>query len=91
MHLTTRVYGRTSVLEGHEEKLKSIDTNMHGIKCDLLLIDDYKCLAERATGLEEILFELHVWCMSSHQSPAKEQQDRVYIKYRDGIEQSKAG
>ena len=48
------------LLEGHEEKLKSIDTDLWGIKCDMLLINDYKGLAGRAGGLEEASVELQV-------------------------------
>ena len=44
--------------EGQEEKLKSIDTDLQGIKRDLLLIDDYESLAGKAAGLEEATFEL---------------------------------
>ena len=29
------------LLEGYEERLKSIDTDLQGIKCDMLLINDY--------------------------------------------------
>ena len=47
-------------LEGHEERLKSIDTDLQGIKCDMLLIDDHESLVEKAGGLEEALFELQV-------------------------------
>ena len=48
------------VLEGHEERLKSIDSDLQGIKRDTLLIDDYESLAGKAGGLEEALFELRV-------------------------------
>ena len=48
------------LLEGHEEKLKSIDTDLQGRKKYLLLIDDYESLAGRAGGLEEASFELQV-------------------------------
>ena len=48
------------MLEGHEETLKHIDTNLQGIKRDMLLIDDYERLAGRAAGLEEASFELQV-------------------------------
>ena len=41
------------LLEGSEEKLKSIDTDLQGIMCDMLLIDKYERLAGRAGGLEE--------------------------------------
>ena len=44
----------------HEERLKSIDTDLQGIKRDMLLIDDYESLAGRENGLEEALFELRV-------------------------------
>ena len=47
-------------LESHEERLKTIDSDLQCIKRDLLLIDDYKSLAGRANGLEEALFELRV-------------------------------
>ena len=40
------------VLEGHEERLKSIDTNLQGMTCGLLLIGDYESLAGKAAGLE---------------------------------------
>ena len=48
------------VLEGHEERLKSIDTDLQGIKHDMLLVDDYESLAVKAAGLEEASFELRV-------------------------------
>ena len=48
------------LLEGLEENLKSIGTNLQGIKRDMLLIDNYESLAGRAGGLEEALFELRV-------------------------------
>ena len=48
------------MLEGHEEKLKSIDADLQGIKRDLLLINDYESLAGRAAGLEEASFEIQV-------------------------------
>ena len=46
------------VLEGQEERLKSINTNLKGKIRDILLIDDYESLAGRAAGLEEASFEL---------------------------------
>ena len=48
------------LLESHEQRLKSIDTDLQAIKCYMLLIDDYKSLAGSAGGLEEALFELRV-------------------------------
>ena len=48
------------MLEGSEEKLKSIDTDLQGIKRDMLLIDEYESLVRRTGGLEEALFELRV-------------------------------
>ena len=48
------------LLEGHEERLKSINADLQGIKQDLLLIDDYKSLAAKPVGLEEVSFELRV-------------------------------
>ena len=50
----------TCVLEGHEEGLKSIDSDLQGIKRDVLLLDDYQSLAGKAASLEEALFELRV-------------------------------
>ena len=47
-------------LESHEEKLKTIDTDLQAIKRNMLLIDDYESLARRADGLEEALLELRV-------------------------------
>ena len=47
-------------LESHEKKLKSINTDLQGIKCDILLIYHYAILAGRADGLKEALFELQV-------------------------------
>ena len=44
------------LLEGREERVKSIDADLQMIKRDMLLIDDYKNLAERAAGLEEASF-----------------------------------
>ena len=40
------------LLESHEERLKSIDTDLQGIKCNMLLINNYESLAGRAGGLE---------------------------------------
>ena len=40
-------------LEGHEERIKSIDAGLQIIKRDMLLLGDYKSLAEKATALEE--------------------------------------
>ena len=45
-------------LESHKERLQKIDTDLQGIKRDMLLIEDYASLAGRAEGLEEALFEL---------------------------------
>ena len=42
--------------ESHEERLKTIDSDLQAIKCDMLLIEDYESLAGRADGLEEALF-----------------------------------
>ena len=36
------------MLEGHEERLMSIDTDLQGIKHDMPLIDDYKRLERKA-------------------------------------------
>ena len=47
-------------LEGHEEKVKSIDADLQAIKRDTLLIGDYKSLAERAIALEEASLEIRV-------------------------------
>ena len=47
-------------LEGHKERVKSIDANLQVIKRDMLLIGDYKSLAERAAVLEEASFEIRV-------------------------------
>ena len=44
--------------KGHEERFKSINTNLQGIKRDVLLIDDYESLAGRVAGLEQASFEL---------------------------------
>ena len=63
------------VLEGHKDRLKSIDTNLQGIKRDMLLIDDYESLAEKAASLEEVSFELQV--AIKH---LLKHQDRVYSK-----------
>ena len=48
------------LLESHEERLKSIDTDLQAIKHNMLLIDDYESLAGKEDGLEEALFELRV-------------------------------
>ena len=45
-------------LEGHEERIKSIDANLQVLKSDILLIGDYKSLAERAGGLKKASFEI---------------------------------
>ena len=49
-------------LKGHEERVKSIDTDLQVIKRDMLLIGDYKSLADRAAtcSLEEASFEIRV-------------------------------
>ena len=47
-------------LEGHREKVKSIDADLQVIKRDMLLIGDYKSLAERAAVLEEASFQIRV-------------------------------
>ena len=47
-------------LEGHEERVKSIDADLQVIKREMLLIGDYKSLAERAASLEEASFEIRV-------------------------------
>ena len=47
-------------LEGHEERVNSIDADLQVIKRDMLLIGDYKSLAERAAVLEEASFEIRV-------------------------------
>ena len=46
------------LLEGHYERLKSINADLQGIKQDMLLIDDYESLAGKAAGLEEASSEL---------------------------------
>ena len=38
------------LLEGHEEKLKSINVDLEGTRRDMLLIHNYKSLAGRASG-----------------------------------------
>ena len=48
------------LLKRHEERLKSIDTDLQAMKRDMLLIDDYESLAGMADGLEESLFDLRV-------------------------------
>ena len=48
------------LLESHEERLKSIDTNLQVIKRDMFLINNYESLAGRAGGLEEASFEPQV-------------------------------
>ena len=48
------------LLEEYEEILKCTDTDLKGIQCGMLLIDDYESLAGRAAGLEEASFELRV-------------------------------
>ena len=40
-------------LEGHEERVKSINADLYKIKYDMLLLGDYKSLAERAPGLKK--------------------------------------
>ena len=47
-------------LQGHEERVKSINADLQVIKRDMLLIGDYKSLAERAVVLEETSFEIRV-------------------------------
>ena len=41
------------LLESHDKRFKSIDTDLQSIKSDVLLIDDYESLAGKAGGLEE--------------------------------------
>ena len=48
------------LLESHEDRLKSINTDLMDIKRDVLLIDDYESLAGKADGLEVAVFELRV-------------------------------
>ena len=48
------------LLESHEERLKSIDTDLQGIKLDMQLMDNYESLAGRLDGMEEASFELRV-------------------------------
>ena len=48
------------LLESHEERLKSIDTDLLGINHDMLQIDDFESVAGRTGGQEEALFELQV-------------------------------
>ena len=47
-------------LEGHEERVKSINADFQVIKREMLLIGDYKSLAERVDGLEVPSFEIRV-------------------------------
>ena len=47
------------LLESHEDKLKSIDTDLQAIKRDMLLTDDYESLAGTANGMEQTFFELY--------------------------------
>ena len=48
------------MLEEHEERLKSIDSDLQCIKHDMLLMDDYESIAGRAGGLDEALFDLQL-------------------------------
>ena len=48
------------LLEGHEESVKIIEADLHVIKRDMLLIDDYKSLAETAAVLKKASFEIRV-------------------------------
>ena len=48
------------MFEGLEERLKSFDTELQGIKRDMLLIDHYESPAGKAAGLEEVSFALQV-------------------------------
>ena len=41
-------------------KLNSIDSDLQGIKRDMLLINDYESLAGKSAGLEEASFKLRV-------------------------------
>ena len=47
------------LLGSHEDRLKSIDTDLQAIKRDMLLTDDYESLAGTANDLEETFFELY--------------------------------
>ena len=42
------------MLEGHEERLKRIDTDLKGIKHDMLLKDDYESLAGKGKFIASI-------------------------------------
>ena len=54
------VVDKEFLLEGHEERLTSINTNLQGIKRDMLLIVNYGNLGGRAASLKEASFELRV-------------------------------
>ena len=47
-------------VRGHEERLKSTNSDLQGIKHDMLVIYDYESLAGKAGGLEEASFKLRV-------------------------------
>ena len=73
------------VLEWHEEGLKSIDTDLQGIKHNMLLIDNYGAYIRKSSWLGSSLIRATI----SHQVPTKENENPVYSKLRDGIEQNK--
>ena len=64
------------VFEGHEERLKSIGTDLQGMKHNMLLIDDYGAYIRKSSWLGSSLIQATI----SHQVPAKENQDRDYSK-----------
>ena len=74
------------ILDGHEERLKSIHTNLQRIKHDMPLIDDFESLAGKAAGLEETSFEIQV----SINRLLKNIKSEYTVSKRNGILQSTA-
>ena len=48
------------LVEGLNEKLKTISTDLQGIKCDILLINNHESLAGKAADLEEASFKQRI-------------------------------
>ena len=62
------------LLESHEERLKTIDTDLQAIKRNMLFIDNHESLARRKGRW---LVRSFIRAMSSHEAPAQEYQGRV--------------
>ena len=61
------------VLEGQEERLKSVDTNLQGIKRNMLLNDDYESLAEKASFKPWVVIKCLLRNMKTESTTSKRQ------------------